>query len=227
MNYNFSSSPRVGSCIPTRTACTTDPRYHHNFDPHCHNHFNPHCHNHFNPHCHDHFDPCCDRLELDIQLPDIKIPPCPDVKCPDVKCPDVKCPDVKCPDVKCPDVKCPDVKCPDVKCPDVKIPTCPEPKKPMDFSKLSIVVDATSGELKDAITKKSSGLVFAKCKKIIDKSDNYLEISPDHRIKGQCDSNPECKACVDAINASILDTHTGSAFSPEQMSVPEGIVYII
>ncbi|WP_264685192.1 hypothetical protein [Wolbachia endosymbiont (group B) of Parapoynx stratiotata] len=192
MNYNFSSSPRVGSCIPTRTACTTDPRYHHNFDPHCHNHFNPHCHNHFNPHCHDHFDPCCDRLELDIQLPDIKIPPCPDVKCPDVK-----------------------------------IPTCPEPKKPMDFSKLSIVVDATSGELKDAITKKSSGLVFAKCKKIIDKSDNYLEISPDHRIKGQCDSNPECKACVDAINASILDTHTGSAFSPEQMSVPEGIVYII
>ncbi|WP_264682408.1 MULTISPECIES: hypothetical protein [unclassified Wolbachia] len=174
MNYNFSSSPRVGSCIPTRTACTTDPRYHNNFGPHCHNHFNPHCH--------DHFDPCCDRLELNIQLPDIKIPPCP---------------------------------------------ACPEPKKPIDFSKLSIVVDAVSGEIKDAITKKSSGLMFAKCKEIIDKSDNNLEIGPDNRIKGQCDSNPECKACVDAINASIIDTRTESAFSPEQMSVPEGIVYII
>ncbi len=79
MNY-ISSSPRVGSCIPTRTACTTDPRYHHNFDPHCHNHFNPHCH--------DHFDPCCDRLELNIQLPDIKIPPCPE--CP--PCPEPKKP---------------------------------------------------------------------------------------------------------------------------------------
>lgn len=190
MNYNFSSSPRVGSYIPTRTACTTDPRYHNNFGPHCHNHFNPHCH--------DHFDPCCDRLELNIQLPDIKIPPCPEVKCPEVKIP-----------------PCPEC------------PACPEPKKPIDFSKLSIVVDAVSGEIKDAITKKSSGLMFAKCKEIIDKSDNHLEIGPDNRIKGQCDGNPECKACVDAINASIIDTRTESAFSPEQMSVPEGIVYII
>ncbi|UIP92662.1 hypothetical protein JSQ73_005880 [Wolbachia endosymbiont of Anopheles demeilloni] len=163
MNYNFSSSPRVGSCIPTRTACTTNPRYHHNFDPHCHNHF----------------DPYCDGLELNIQLPDIKIPP------------------------------------------------CPEPKKSIAFSRLSIVVDAVSGEIKDAITKKSSGLMFAKCKEIIDKSDNNLEIGPDNLIKGQCDSNPECKACVDAINASIIDMRTESAFSPEQMSVPEGIVYII
>lgn len=80
MNYNFSSSPRVGSCIPTRTACTTNPRYHHNFDPHCHNHFNPHCH--------DHFDPYRDGLELNIQLPDIKIPPCPE--CP--ACPEPKKP---------------------------------------------------------------------------------------------------------------------------------------
>ncbi|MFT4328087.1 MAG: hypothetical protein AB3P07_05875, partial [Wolbachia pipientis] len=102
-----------------------------------------------------------------------------------------------------------------------------EPKKPIDFSKLSIVVDAVSGEIKDAITKKSSGLMFAKCKEIIDKSDNHLEIGPDNHIKGQCDSNPECKACVDAINSSIIDTRTESAFSPEQMSVPEGIVYII
>lgn len=91
MNYNFSSSPRVGSCIPTRTACTTNPRYHHNFDPHCHNHFNPHCHNHF--------DPYRDGLELNIQLPDIKIPPCPDVKCPEVKIP--PCPE--CP--ACPEPK--------------------------------------------------------------------------------------------------------------------------
>lgn len=100
MNY-ISSSPRVGSCIPTRTACITDPRYHHNFDPHYHNHFKPHCH--------DHFDPCCDRLELNIQLPDIKIPPCPDVKCPEVEIP-----------------PCPEC------------PACPEPKKPIDFSKLTI-----------------------------------------------------------------------------------------
>uniref|UniRef100_A0AAU7YK43 Uncharacterized protein n=1 Tax=Wolbachia endosymbiont of Oeneis ivallda TaxID=3171168 RepID=A0AAU7YK43_9RICK len=219
MNYNFSSSPRIGSCIPTRTACTTDPRYHNNFGPHCHNYFNPHFHNHF--------DPYCDGLELNIQLPDIKIPPCPDVKCPD-PCPDVKCPDIPaCPDVKCPDIPaCPDVKCPDIPaCPEC--PACPEPKKPIDFSKLSIVVDAVSGEIKDAITKKSSGLMFAKCKEIIDKSDNNLEIGPDNRLKGRCDSNPECKACVDAINASIIDTRTESAFSPEQMSVPEGIVYII
>lgn len=177
MNYNFSSSPRVGSCIPTRTACTTDPRYHNNFDPHCHNHF----------------DPYCDRLELNIQLPDIKIPPCPDVTIP----------------------PCPEC------------PPCPEPKKPIDFSKLSIVVDAVSGEIKDAKTKESSGFIFAKCKEIIDKTDNNLEIGPDNRIKGQCDSNPECKACVDAINASIIDARTESAFSPEEMSAPEYSVYII
>ncbi|AZU38000.1 hypothetical protein BBB02_04555 [Wolbachia endosymbiont of Bemisia tabaci] len=84
-----------------------------------------------------------------------------------------------------------------------------------------------SGEIKDAKTKESSGLMFAKCKEIIDKTDNNLEIGPDNRIKGQCDSNPECKSCVDAINASIIDARTESAFSPEQMSVPEGIVYII
>ena len=190
MNYNFSSSPRVGSCIPTRTACTTDPRYHHNFDPHCHNHFNPHCH--------DHFDPCCDRLELNIQLPDIKIPPRPDVKCPEVKIP-----------------PCPEC------------PACPEPKKPIDFSKLTIAVDATSGEIKDAITKKTSGLKFADCKEIIDKTDNDLEIGPDNRLKGGCDSNSECKACVDAINASIIDSRKEPAFFSEKMSVPEDTVHII
>ncbi|WP_264688093.1 hypothetical protein [Wolbachia endosymbiont (group A) of Sympetrum striolatum] len=190
MNYNFSSSPRVGSCIPTRTACTTDPRYHHNFDPHCHNHFNPHCH--------DHFDPCYDRLELNIQLPDIKIPPCPDVKCPDVEIP-----------------PCPEC------------PACPEPKKPIDFSKLTIAVDATSGEIKDAITKKTSGLKFADCKEIIDKTDNNLEIDPDNRLKGGCDSNSECKACVDAINASIIDSRKEPAFFSEKMSVPEDTVHII
>ncbi|GFQ82044.1 uncharacterized protein TNCT_519501 [Trichonephila clavata] len=211
MNYNFSSSPRVGSCIPTRTACTTDPRYHNNFGPHCHNHFNPHCH--------DHFDSYCDGLELNIQLPDIKIPPRPDVKCPEVKIP--PCPEVKIP--PCPDIKCPEVEIPT--CPEC--PACPEPKKPIDFSTLTIAVDATSGEIKDAITKKSSGLVFAKCKEIIDKSDNHLEIGPDNRIKGQCDSNPECKACVDAINASIIDARKESAFSPEQMSVLEDVVHII
>ncbi|WP_353281426.1 hypothetical protein [Wolbachia endosymbiont (group A) of Andrena trimmerana] len=208
MNYNFSSSPRVGSCIPTRTACTTDPRYHHNFDPHCHNHFNPHCH--------DHFDPCYDRLELNIQLPDIKIPPRPDVKCPEVKIP--PCPDVKCPDVKCPEVKIPP-------CPEC--PACPEPKKPIDFSKLTIAVDATSGEIKDAITKKTSGLKFADCKEIIDKTDNNLEIDPDNRLKGGCDSNSECKACVDAINASIIDSRKEPAFFSEKMSVPEDTVHII
>ncbi|WP_265017631.1 hypothetical protein [Wolbachia endosymbiont (group A) of Epistrophe grossularia] len=229
MNYNFSSSPRVGSCIPTRTACTTDPRYHHNFDPHCHNHFNPHCH--------DHFDPCYDRLELNIQLPDIKIPPRPEVKCPEVKippCPEVKCPEVKippCPEVKCPEVKIPP--CPEVKCPDVEIPpcpecpACPEPKKPIDFSKLTIAVDATSGEIKDAITKKTSGLKFADCKEIIDKTDNNLEIDPDNRLKGGCDSNSECKACVDAINASIIDSRKEPAFFSEKMSVPEDTVHII
>lgn len=203
MNYNFSSSPRVGSCIPTRTACTTDPRYHHNFDPHCHNHFNPHCH--------DHFDPCYDRLELNIQLPDIKIPPRPDVKCPEVKIP--PCPDVKCPDVEIP--PCPEC------------PACPEPKKPIDFSKLTIAVDATSGEIKDAITKKTSGLKFADCKEIIDKTDNNLEIDPDNRLKGGCDSNSECKACVDAINASIIDSRKEPAFFSEKMSVPEDTVHII
>ncbi len=203
MNYNFSSSPRVGSCIPTRTACTTDPRYHNNFDPHCHNHFNPHCH--------DHFDPCCDRLELNIQLPDIKIPPRPDVKCPEVKIP--PCPDVKCPDVEIP--PCPEC------------PACPEPKKPIDFSKLTIAVDATSGEIKDAITKKTSGLKFADCKEIIDKTDNNLEIGPDNRLKGGCDSNSECKACVDAINASIIDSRKEPAFFSEKMSVPEDTVHII
>ncbi|WP_341814357.1 MULTISPECIES: hypothetical protein [unclassified Wolbachia] len=203
MNYNFSSSPRVGSCIPTRTACTTDPRYHHNFDPHCHNHFNPHCH--------DHFDPCYDRLELNIQLPDIKIPPRPEVKCPEVKIP--PCPDVKCPDVEIP--PCPEC------------PACPEPKKPIDFSKLTIAVDATSGEIKDAITKKTSGLKFADCKEIIDKTDNNLEIDPDNRLKGGCDSNSECKACVDAINASIIDSRKEPAFFSEKMSVPEDTVHII
>jgi len=182
MTYNFSSFPRVGSCIPPRTACTTDPRYHHNFDPRYHNHFNLHPH--------DHFDPCCNGLELDIHLPD--------VKCPEVKIP-----------------PCP------------KCPPCPEPKKPIDFSKLSIVVDAVSGEIKDAKTKESSGLMFTKCKEIIDKSDNHLEISPDNRINGQCDSNLECKACVDAINASIVDARKELAFSPEQMSVSEGIVHLI
>lgn len=166
MNYNFSSSPRVGSCIPTRTACITYPRYHHNFDPHCHNHF----------------DQYCDRLDLNIQLPDIKIPSCPD---------------------------------------------CPEPKKPIDFSKLTIAVDAISGEIKDAITKKSSGLKFAECKEIIDKADNDLEIGPDNRIKGGCDSNSECKACVDAINASIVDSRKEPAFFSEKMSVLEDIVHII
>ncbi|WP_353272636.1 hypothetical protein [Wolbachia endosymbiont (group A) of Urophora cardui] len=208
MNYNFSSSPRVGSCIPTRTACTTDPRYHHNFDPHCHNHFNPHCH--------DHFDPCYDRLELNIQLPDIKIPPRPEVKCPEVKIP--PCPEVKCPEVKCPDVEIPP-------CPEC--PACPEPKKPIDFSKLTIAVDATSGEIKDAITKKTSGLKFADCKEIIDKTDNNLEIDPDNRLKGGCDSNSECKACVDAINASIIDSRKEPAFFSEKMSVPEDTVHII
>ncbi len=207
MNYNFSSSPRVGSCIPARTACTTDPRYHHNFDPHFHNHFNPHCH--------DHFDPCCDRLELNVQLPDIKIPLHPEVKCPEVKCPEVKCPEVKCPEVKCPEVKCPEC------------PPCPEPKKPIDFSKLTIAVDATSGEIKDAITKESSGLIFADCKEIIDKTDNHLEIGPDDRLKGGCDSDSECKACVDAINASIIDSRKEPAFFSEKMSVPEDTVYII
>ncbi|MCA7010978.1 hypothetical protein [Wolbachia endosymbiont of Tribolium confusum] len=208
MNYNFSSSPRVGSCIPTRTACTTDPRYHNNFGPHCHNHFNLHRH--------DHFDPCCNGLGLDIYLPDVKIPPCPDVKCPD-PCPDVKCPDIPA----CPDVKCPDIPA----CPEC--PACPEPKKPIDFSKLSIVVDAVSGEIKDAKTKESSGLMFAKCKEIIDKNDNNLEIAPDNRIRGQCDSNPECKACVDAINASIVDVRKESAFSPEEILAPEYNVFII
>ncbi|WP_353270754.1 hypothetical protein [Wolbachia endosymbiont (group A) of Hedychridium roseum] len=203
MNYNFSSSPRVGSCIPTRTACTTEPRYHHNFDPHCHNHFNPHCH--------DHFDPCYDRLELNIQLPDIKIPPRPEVKCPEVKIP--PCPEVKCPDVEIP--PCPEC------------PACPEPKKPIDFSKLTIAVDATSGEIKDAITKKTSGLKFADCKEIIDKTDNNLEIDPDNRLKGGCDSNSECKACVDAINASIIDSRKEPAFFSEKMSVPEDTVHII
>ncbi|WP_250295651.1 hypothetical protein [Wolbachia endosymbiont of Oedothorax gibbosus] len=96
-----------------------------------------------------------------------------------------------------------------------------------NFERSLIVVDAVSGEIKDAKTKESSGLMFAKCKEIIDKTDNNLEIGPDNRIKGQCDSNPECKACVDAINASIIDARTGSAFSPEQMSVPEDIVHII
>ncbi|WP_386086803.1 hypothetical protein [Wolbachia endosymbiont (group A) of Norellia spinipes] len=216
MNYNFSSSPRVGSCIPTRTACTTDPRYHHNFDPHCHNHFNPHCH--------DHFDPCYDRLELNIQLPDIKIPPRPEVKCPEVKIP--PCPEVKCPDVKIP--PCPEVKCPEVKIPPCpECPACPEPKKPIDFSKLTIAVDATSGEIKDAITKKTSGLKFADCKEIIDKTDNNLEIDPDNRLKGGCDSNSECKACVDAINASIIDSRKEPAFFSEKMSVPEDTVHII
>nr|WP_253308950.1 hypothetical protein [Rickettsia endosymbiont of Ceutorhynchus assimilis] len=216
MNYNFSSSPRVGSCIPTRTACTTDPRYHHNFDPHCHNHFNPHCH--------DHFDPCYDRLELNIQLPDIKIPPRPDVKCPEVKIP--PCPEVKCPEVKIP--PCPEVKCPDVEIPPCpECPACPEPKKPIDFSKLTIAVDATSGEIKDAITKKTSGLKFADCKEIIDKTDNNLEIDPDNRLKGGCDSNSECKACVDAINASIIDSRKEPAFFSEKMSVPEDTVHII
>ncbi|MBV2145428.1 MULTISPECIES: hypothetical protein [unclassified Wolbachia] len=216
MNYNFSSSPRVGSCIPTRTACTTDPRYHHNFDPHCHNHFNPHCH--------DHFDPCYDRLELNIQLPDIKIPPRPEVKCPEVKIP--PCPEVKCPEVKIP--PCPEVKCPDVEIPPCpECPACPEPKKPIDFSKLTIAVDATSGEIKDAITKKTSGLKFADCKEIIDKTDNNLEIDPDNRLKGGCDSNSECKACVDAINASIIDSRKEPAFFSEKMSVPEDTVHII
>ncbi|OJH30314.1 hypothetical protein Wxf_03220 [Armadillidium vulgare] len=182
MNYNFSSSPRVGSCIPARTACTTDPRYHHNFDPHFHNHFNPHCH--------DHFDPCCDRLELNVQLPDIKIHLHSEVKCPEC-------------------------------------PPCPEPKKPIDFSKLTIAVDATSGEIKDAITKESSGLIFADCKEIIDKTDNHLEIGPDDRLKGGCDSDSECKACVDAINASIIDSRKEPAFFSEKMSVPEDTVYII
>ncbi|QCB62405.1 hypothetical protein EJB00_01840 [Wolbachia endosymbiont of Drosophila mauritiana] len=188
MTYNFSSFPRVGSCIPPRTACTTDTRYHHNFDPRYHNHFNLHPH--------DHFDPCCNGLELGIHLPDVKIPPCPDVKCFDP-------------------------------CPEVKIPPCPEPKKPIDFSTLSLVINAITGDIENAVTKKSSGLKFAECKIIIDKNDNNLEISPDNRIKGQCDSNPECKACVEAINSSIIDARTELAFSPEQMSVPESMVYIM
>lgn len=55
-------------CISARTACITDPRYHHNFDPRCHNRWH-------------------DGLELNIQLPelDLNIPPCP--ACP--PCPPV------------------------------------------------------------------------------------------------------------------------------------------
>lgn len=172
MTYNFSSFPRVGSCIPTRTACITDPRYHYDFGPHCHNHF----------------DPCCDRLELNIQLPDIKIPACPPV--PDC-------------------------------------PACPEPKKSIDFSKLTVAVDAVSGELKDAITKKFSGLKFAECREIIDKTDNDLQIGPDNRLNGGCDSNSECKACVDAINAAVIDSRKEPAFFSEKMSVLEDMVHII
>ncbi len=60
MTYNFSSYPHMDPCISARTACITDPRYHHNFDPRCHNRWH-------------------DGLELNIQLPelDLNIPPCP------------------------------------------------------------------------------------------------------------------------------------------------------
>ncbi len=63
MTYNFSSYPRMDPCISARTACITDPRYHHNFDP---------CY-------HNRFDPRHDGLDLNIQLPDfdLNIPPCP------------------------------------------------------------------------------------------------------------------------------------------------------
>lgn len=63
MTYNFSSYPHMDPCISARTACITNPRYHHNFDPRCHNKF----------------DPRHDGLELNIQLPDfdVNIPPCP------------------------------------------------------------------------------------------------------------------------------------------------------
>ncbi|EAL58788.1 hypothetical protein WwAna1801 [Wolbachia endosymbiont of Drosophila ananassae] len=86
MTYNFSSYPRMDSCTPVRTACITDPRYHHNFDPRCHNRF----------------DSRHDGLELNIQLPefDLNIPPCP--ACPDTVCPPAPaCP--ACP--PCPQVK--------------------------------------------------------------------------------------------------------------------------
>ncbi|MFP3019939.1 MAG: hypothetical protein ACEY3F_01040 [Wolbachia sp.] len=72
MTYNFSSYPHMDPCISARTACITDPRYHHNFDPRCHNRF----------------DSRHDGLELNIQLPEfnLNIPPCP--ACP--PCPQVR-----------------------------------------------------------------------------------------------------------------------------------------
>ncbi|WP_343289075.1 hypothetical protein [Wolbachia endosymbiont of Encarsia formosa] len=212
MNYNFSSSPRVGSCIPTRTAYTTDPRYHNNFDLHCHNHFNPHCH--------DHFYPYYDEVELNIHLPDVK---CPDVTV--LECP--ACPDVKCPDVPpCPDVKCPDIPpCPDVIVPEC--PACPEPKKPIDYSKLTVAVDAVSGELKDAKTNETTGLIFQKCREVIDRGDNSIKIGSDGYLIGECDSNPECKLCLDSINGAIVIARKESAFSPEEISEPEHIVYFL
>ncbi|WP_353284970.1 hypothetical protein [Wolbachia endosymbiont (group A) of Beris morrisii] len=115
----------------------------------------------------------------------------------------------------------------------IRIPPCPqpepkpEPKEPIDFSKLAILINPVTGEILDATTKESTGKNFKECQKIIEETKNDLEIGPNNKLIGGCDSDASCKACVDAINSSISDSRKVTAFFSEEMSVPEDTFEVI
>ncbi|WP_264328991.1 hypothetical protein [Wolbachia endosymbiont (group A) of Andrena hattorfiana] len=190
MTYNFSPYPRMDPCISARTACITDPRYHHNFDLRYHHSFDPCYHNRFDPR-HDRFDPRHGGLDLNIQLPDfdLSIPPCP--ACP------------PCPSYPQPKPE-------------------PKPKEPVDLSKLSTRIDILTDDIVNARTELPTGLKSKECAAIIQGSENDLEIKGG-KLVGNCYNNPECDACVKAINLSILEKQYAEPF----MSTLESTVYVI
>ncbi|QMV45908.1 hypothetical protein HC358_02190 [Wolbachia pipientis] len=105
----------------------------------------------------------------------------------------------------------------------IKIPPClkpdPEPKQPVDLSKLAITINPVTGDILDSATGQSTGKNFKECTEIIQNTKNDLEINSKGKLVGSCENSPSCDACVEAINSSVFSVH--------DMSVPEGAVDII
>ncbi|WP_353274775.1 hypothetical protein [Wolbachia endosymbiont (group A) of Ennomos erosarius] len=198
MTYNFSSYPRMDPCISARTACITDPRYHHNFDPRCHNRF----------------DPRHDGLDLNIQLPDfdLSIPPCP--ACPDTVCP----PAPACP--PCPSYPQPKPE------PEIK-PKTKEPE-PFELGRLAILTPSGTDEILDVKTNKPTGLRSTECGEIIKNTKNDLGILGSKIVgkcydNPECD---KCVEALNSGIIRVLPKNE-AFFSDYNMSIPEGTVDII
>ncbi|WP_341808851.1 hypothetical protein [Wolbachia endosymbiont (group E) of Neria commutata] len=51
------------------------------------------------------------------------------------------------------------------------------------------------------------------CINVLEKSKNDLEISSEGKLIGGCQNNSSCKACMDAINKSVIDVRTDKSAS--------------